>query len=172
MLDTTLSVATQKTLGLNNLTTIQWNFGTVSNFGNIDLSDSYYTLYDGDITDENIKITENYQDFAMRGDYQRRNLTEIETMLVGIKEGFDINAQSNNAAWGSVEKPATRVNYGDSINLVPVAADGCIFLGWSDGCADSVRRIGITGPINYTANFQPATYYVSNKNSTTKFRRL
>lgn len=163
LLDTAVRVT--QTVGMSYLTSLQWNYGTVSDFYNIDLSDYYYTLYDGDITDENIKITENYQDFTMRGDYQRRNLTEIETMFAGLKEGFDINAQSNNTAWGSVEKPATRVNYGDSINLVPVAADGCIFLGWSDGCADSVRRIGITGPINYTANFQPATYYVSNKNS-------
>ena len=167
LLDTAVRVT--QTVGMSYLTSLQWNYGTVSDFYNIDLSDYYYTLYDGDITDENIKITENYQDFTMRGDYQRRNLTEIETMFAGLKEGFDINAQPNNAAWGSVEKPATKVNYGDSINLVPVAAEGCIFLGWNDGCADSVRRIGITGPINYTANFQPATYYISNKNSNDDF---
>ncbi|MBR5167625.1 MAG: InlB B-repeat-containing protein [Salinivirgaceae bacterium] len=170
LLDTAVRVT--QTVGMSYLTSLQWNYGTVSDFYNIDLSDYYYTLYDGDITDENIKITENYQDFTMRGDYQRRNLTEIETMFAGLKEGFDINAQPNNAAWGSVEKPATKVNYGDSINLVPVAAEGCIFLGWNDGCIDSVRRIGITGPINYTANFQPATYYVSNKNSNDDFDGL
>ena len=171
LLDTAVRT-TQKTLGLDNLTTIQWNYGTVSDFYNIDLSDYYYTLYDGDVTDGNIKITENSEDFAMRGDYQRKNLTEIETMFAGLKEGFDINAQPNNAAWGTVEKPASKVNFGDSINLVPVAAEGCIFLGWNDGCADSVRRIGITGPINYTAKFQPSTYYVSNKNSSGDFDGL
>ena len=170
LLDT--AVRATQTVGMSYLTSLQWNYGTVSDFYNVDLSDYYYTLYDGDVTDENIKITENSEDFAMRGDYQRRNLTEIETMFAGLKDGFDINAQPNNAAWGSVVKPASKVNYGDSINLVPVAAEGCIFLGWNDGCADSVRRIGITGPINYTAKFQPSTYYVSNKNSSGDFDGL
>jgi uncharacterized repeat protein (TIGR02543 family) len=52
-------------------------------------------------------------------------------------------------------------SYGATVNLTATAVTGYTFIGWSDGETANPREVTVTGPAEYTANFQLNSYLVT-----------
>ncbi|MBR5166965.1 MAG: hypothetical protein IKW86_02720 [Salinivirgaceae bacterium] len=136
-------------------------------------SENGYALLDNNVNADNIVAAEKEKDneleaddervvFESKREYRKHTLEEIENMLVALKNGFAVTATANNPAYGSVQLSANkeRYSYGETITLTPVI-DNHIFIGWSDGCTDTVRTVCVMGDASYTAVFEEPVLYVS-----------
>ena len=101
----------------------------------------------------------------MRPSGQVGPVTQDTVFTCHFKEKlFHITFGPDDAACGSVSGEYLGSNYtsafldmpcGSIFELTPVAAEGCVFLGWSDGSADSVRTVVLdeNTPHQFTALF-------------------
>ena len=127
-----------------------------------------YALFGDDVTSqkivgiENTEATTEHEVFEFKDQHRKHTLKEIEDMFAAIRTGFVVTAKPNNPALGSVQvSPAKeRYAYGEIMTLTPVI-DKHIFMGWSDGCTDTVRNVCVTGNASYTAIFEEPVLYVS-----------
>ena len=104
--------------------------------------------------------------FGVEKEQSKLTVTQIETWLAALKAGFTVKGLANNAEYGSVQvSPAKeRYAYGENLTLTPVI-DKHIFMGWTDGCPDTVRTVCVTGDASYTAIFEAPVLYVSDANN-------
>ena len=104
--------------------------------------------------------------FGVEKEQGKQTVMQIENWLVALKAGFTVKGLANNTAFGSVQlSPAKeRYTYGETLTLNPVI-DKHIFMGWTDGCPDTVRTVCVLGDASYTVIFEAPVLYVSDANN-------
>jgi len=152
----------------NHLTAVAWGNNDYDNYG--------YSLFDDNVTAENIVAKENGNEgfvvysadgnssnimakteaevFQYKYEHRKHALGEIEYMFKALKDGFVVMTSSTEG--GSVSGISGgngTYHYGDQITLTATPADGYIFSRWNDGNTENPRTITVTGHTTVWANF-------------------